>query len=419
MRPALARRLLMMTLLLVSLTLFATTLGAMRLPLASLLPAGDEMLRHIWLTIRLPRVLLALLVGAALALSGCVMQGLFRNPLADPGLLGISSGAALAVACWLVLPLSASGADPGLLGVSSGAALAVACWLVLPLSVPALVALYAPMLAAFIGSIAVMVVIFILSQANEGSLSRLLLVGIAINALCGALVGVLAWISNDTQLRKLSLWGMGSLGQAEWSTLLVAATLFCPASLIIWLMASRLNLLQLGDEEAHDLGINVRAVQRLLLLCSALLVASSVAISGVIGFIGLVVPHLIRMWLGPDHRALSPRFGQTAFCSSIRESWWPREPRRRSFASRLSAAGTGLKCEWLSIPILPSRRYIWRRELMTLLCLFSAGRRRTPGPADKKRSIVRRQPATLSRFALRFAGRQWCWWVRSGRIPGM
>lgn len=87
MRPALARRLLLMTLLLVSLTLFATTLGAMRLPLVNLLPSGDDMLRHIWLTIRLPRVLLALLVGAALALSGCVMQGLFRNPLADPGLL--------------------------------------------------------------------------------------------------------------------------------------------------------------------------------------------------------------------------------------------------------------------------------------------------------------------------------------------
>ncbi len=132
MRPALARRLLLMTLLLVSLTLFATTLGAMRLPLVNLLPSGDDMLRHIWLTIRLPRVLLALLVGAALALSGCVMQGLFRNPLADPGLLGISSGAALAVASWLVLPFSAAG----------------------------LIALYMPMLAAFIGSLAVMVVIF-------------------------------------------------------------------------------------------------------------------------------------------------------------------------------------------------------------------------------------------------------------------
>ena len=191
MRSRPARRLWLMTLLLIVLTLLATTLGAMRLPLASLWPSGDEMLRHIWLTIRLPRVLLALLVGAALALSGCVMQGLFRNPLADPGLFGISGGAALAVACWLVLPLS----------------------------VPLIVALYAPMLAAFIGSTAVMVVIFILSRAGDASLSRLLLVGIAINALCGALVGVLAWISNDTQLRQLSLWGMGSLGQAEWSTL--------------------------------------------------------------------------------------------------------------------------------------------------------------------------------------------------------
>ena len=227
MRPALAPRLLLMTLLLVSLTLFATTLGAMRLPLVNLLPSGDEMLRHIWLSIRLPRVLLALLVGAALALSGCVMQGLFRNPLADPGLLGISSGAALAVASWLVLPFSATG----------------------------LIALYMPMLAAFIGSLAVMVVIFILSRAEEGSLSRLLLVGIAINALCGALVGVLSWLSNDAQLRQLSLWGMGSLGQAEWPTLLVAA---------------------------------------------------AVAISGVIGFIGLVVPHLMRLWLGPDHRGLIP-----------------------------------------------------------------------------------------------------------------
>ena len=138
MRPALVRHLLLMALLLVVLTLYATTLGAMRLPLVNLLPSGDEILRHIWLTIRLPRVLLALLVGAALALSGCVMQGLFRNPLADPGLLGISSGAALAVACWLVLPLS----------------------------VPALEALYAPMRAAFIGSMAVMGVIFILSRAS-------------------------------------------------------------------------------------------------------------------------------------------------------------------------------------------------------------------------------------------------------------
>jgi len=267
-----------MVLLLVGLTLVATTQGAMALPLKSLWHPGDDALRQIWLTIRLPRVLLALVVGAALALSGCVMQGLFRNPLADPGLLGISSGSALAVACWLVLPLS----------------------------VPALVALYAPMLAAFIGSLAVMVVIFLLSKARDNSLSRLLLVGIAINALCGAAVGLLSWLSNDAQLRQLSQWGMGSLGQAQWSTLLVATTLILPSAMAVWWVARQLNLLQLGDEEAHYLGVNVPRLQRVMLLCSALLVAAAVAISGIIGFIGLVVPHLMRMWLGADHRALVP-----------------------------------------------------------------------------------------------------------------
>lgn len=278
MSRAVSRVLWGLLLLLVGLTMLATTQGAMHLPLASLWSAGDEGLRQIWLTIRLPRVLLALLVGAALALSGCVMQGLFRNPLADPGLLGISGGASLMVACWLVLPVS----------------------------VPVLVALYAPMLAAFIGSLAVMVVIYLLSKTAESGLSRLLLVGIAINALCGAGVGVLSWISNDAQLRQLSQWGMGSLGQTEWLTLGVAATLILPASVVIWRMAQPLNLLQLGEEEAHYLGVNVPVLQRLLLVCSALLVATAVAISGIISFVGLVVPHLMRIWLGPDHRGLVP-----------------------------------------------------------------------------------------------------------------
>lgn len=278
MSRAVSRILWGLFLLLLGLTMLATTQGAMHLPIASLWSAGDEGLRQIWLTIRLPRVLLALLVGAALALSGCVMQGLFRNPLADPGLLGISGGASLMVACWLVLPVS----------------------------VPMLVALYAPMLAAFIGSLSVMVVIYLLSKTAESGLSRLLLVGIAINALCGAGVGVLSWISNDAQLRQLSQWGMGSLGQTEWLTLGVAATLILPASVVIWKVAQPLNLLQLGEEEAHYLGVNVPALQRLLLVCSALLVATAVAISGIISFVGLVVPHLMRIWLGPDHRGLVP-----------------------------------------------------------------------------------------------------------------
>lgn len=268
----------MLAVALLVMTLLATGFGALRLPVSLLWNNSDDALRQIWLTIRLPRVLLALVIGGSLALAGCVMQGLFRNPLADPGLLGISSGAALAVALWVVIPFS----------------------------LPALVMLYAPMLAAFLGALAATVLIFLLSQQRESSLSRLLLVGIAINALCGAAVGVLSWISNDAQLRQLSLWGMGSLGQAQWSTLLAVTSLMVPTVWIIWRLATALNLLQLGEEEAHYLGVDVKVVQRVLLLCSALLVAAAVAVSGVIGFVGLVVPHLMRMWLGADHRAVIP-----------------------------------------------------------------------------------------------------------------
>lgn len=263
---------------LVVMTIVATVFGALRLPVSLFWREGDGALRQIWLTIRLPRVLLALVIGGSLALAGCVMQGLFRNPLADPGLLGISSGAACAVALWVVLPVT----------------------------LPALLMLYAPMLAAFLGALATTGVIFILSQQRDGSLSRLLLVGIAINALCGAAVGVLSWVSNDAQLRQLSLWGMGSLGTAQWSTLLAVTSLMLPTVLFIWRLAPTLNLLQLGEEDAHYLGVDVRRVQCILLLCSALLVAAAVAVCGVIGFIGLVIPHLMRMWLGSDHRAVIP-----------------------------------------------------------------------------------------------------------------
>ncbi len=116
----------------------------------------------------------------------------------------------------------------------------------------------------------------------------------------------LSWVSNDAQLRQLSLWGMGSLGTAQWPTLLAVTSLTIPTVLTIWRLAPALNLLQLGEEDAHYLGVDVRSVQRILLLCSALLVASAVAVTGVIGFIGLVIPHLMRMWLGSDHRAVIP-----------------------------------------------------------------------------------------------------------------
>lgn len=277
-RPQPHRALWLMGAMLLIATLIAASQGAIRLNIAVLWQPGHDALRHIWLHIRLPRVMLAILVGGALALSGCIMQSLFRNPLADPGLLGISSGAALFVGLAIIFPVA----------------------------LPALLALYVPMLAAFTGSLVVTFIIFMLSRSGDSKLTRLLLVGIAINALGGAAAGILSWISNDIQLRQLSLWGMGSLGQAQWSTVLAISSLIFPAGVATGLLARKLNLLQLGDEEAHYLGVAVKRTQGQLLICSALLVAASVAVCGVIGFVGLVVPHLIRRWIGADNRWLVP-----------------------------------------------------------------------------------------------------------------
>ncbi|MFP1721952.1 FecCD family ABC transporter permease [Lonsdalea quercina] len=273
-----------MTLLLMAasaglLTFIAATIGAMPITLSELMTSSSESLPwQVWLNIRLPRVLLAVLVGVALALSGAAMQGLFRNPLADPGLLGVSSGAALGV------------------GLS----------VVVPVALPAVIALYWPMLAAFAGGVAIMLLLFSLSISATSPLSRLLLAGIAINALCGAATGVLSWISNDQQLRQLSLWGMGSLGQAQWSSVAGVASLVLPCVWWLQRLARQLNLLQLGDEEAHYLGVDVRRTRRQVVILSAVLVAAAVAVSGIIGFVGLVMPHLIRITLGADHRWLLP-----------------------------------------------------------------------------------------------------------------
>lgn len=269
------------------LAILAANTGAMSLSLRTLmgLPLNDG-LWQVWLTVRLPRVLLAVVVGCALASSGVVMQGLFRNPLADPGLLGISSGAALAVALTIVMPFS----------------------------LPPLLALYSHMISAFVGSLAISLIVFTLSRFGHGGLSRLLLAGIAINALCGAAVGVLTYISDDQQLRQFSLWSMGSLGQAQWPTLAVASSLILPACIATFFMSRRLNILQLGEEDAHYLGVNVRRTQLQLLLLSALLVGAAVAVSGVIGFIGLVIPHLLRMRIGADHRWLLPGSAMAGAC---------------------------------------------------------------------------------------------------------
>ena len=263
-------------LILATLLLVGASQGALKITFASL---QDAHYRDIWLNIRLPRVLLAVLVGGALATAGVIMQGLFRNPMADPGLLGVSSGSALMV------------------GVA----------IIFPVSLPAAFLLYEQMIFAVVGSLVVCAVIFLISlRHHHGGMIQLLLVGIAINALCGAAIGILSYVGDEQQLRQLTLWMMGSLGQAQWPTLLVAASFALPAMVVTAWLATTLNLLQLGDEEAHYLGVNVKRKRQLLLLLSSLLVGAAVSVSGVIGFIGLVIPHLIRMTIGADHRWLLP-----------------------------------------------------------------------------------------------------------------
>ncbi|MDX7988182.1 iron ABC transporter permease [Xenorhabdus sp. 12] len=271
--------LMVLSILLIFLAISSANLGALPLSFKTLWESSlDDPQWQIWLNIRLPRILLAILVGCALAVSGAIMQGLFRNPLADPGLLGISSGAALMVAVAIVQPITFF----------------------------ASIALYSHIIAAFIGSLLVSVLIFSLGKYNHGSLSKLLLAGIAINALCASFIGVLSYISNDQQLRQFTIWMMGSLSRIEWPTLLIAASLIIPVCILAFSQSRKLNLLQLGDEEAHYLGVNVRRTKYQLLLLSALLIGCSVALTGIIGFIGLVIPHLVRLRFGGDHTWLLP-----------------------------------------------------------------------------------------------------------------
>lgn len=269
----------LLTIVVLLAALAVSQVGAMRLGLVQIWQQPLSSIEwQVWLNIRLPRVLFALLIGGALAVSGAIMQGLFRNPLADPGLLGISSGAGLMVAIAILLPFS----------------------------LPLFVSLWLPVVAAFIGSLLVTLLIFKLNHMSGGQLARLLLLGVAINAMSGSAVGVLSWLSDDQQLRQLSLWGMGSLAQAQWPVVALAAAIIVPTSYFVLRYAAALNLLQLGEEDAYYSGLDVLKTQQILLVCNALLVGTAVSFTGIIGFIGLVVPHLVRMSFGSDHRWVLP-----------------------------------------------------------------------------------------------------------------
>ncbi|MGB2221413.1 FecCD family ABC transporter permease [Neptunomonas sp.] len=234
-------------------------------------------------SIRLPRAVLGLLVGSALAVSGATIQGVFRNPLADPALIGVSGGAALAAVAVVVFGQSFIAYLPP--------------WL----------QSYALLFAAFIGSLVVTLLVARIATSSLGmSISTLLLAGIAIGIITMSGVGVITYFADDTQLRTLTFWQMGSLGGSTWGVVMAAASLIVPACLLMMRYSSRLNAMLLGEAEAGHLGVDVQSVRFHLISLSAMAVGVAVAISGMIGFVGLVIPHLVRMTLGPDHRYLLP-----------------------------------------------------------------------------------------------------------------
>lgn len=233
--------------------------------------------------IRGPRVALGAILGAGLAVSGAVMQGLFRNPLADPGLIGVSAGAALAAVGAIVLGPTLFGARAGALGL----------WL-LPL-------------AAFAGGLAATLLISRLgTRHGVTAVATLLLAGVAVNALCGALTGVLIFLADDRQVRDITFWTLGSLAGARPPHVAVATVLVLLPTLLLLRLARPLNALVFGEAEAFHLGIRVEAAKRAAVALSAVAVASGVAFAGPIGFVGLVVPHLVRLMAGSDHRLILP-----------------------------------------------------------------------------------------------------------------
>ncbi|CAN7695304.1 iron chelate uptake ABC transporter family permease subunit [Aquipseudomonas alcaligenes] len=266
----------------VSLPLGDTLRAALRLAGMPLAPAGLEQAELILGQIRLPRTLLGLAVGAVLALSGVAMQGLFRNPLADPGLVGVSSGAALGAAVAIV----------------GGAALG---------GLPENIAPYLLSACAFAGGLGVTALVYRLGRRDgQTSVVTMLLAGIALNALAFACIGLFTYLADDATLRTLTFWNLGSLNGASYARLW--PLLLITGAVALWLprRAKALNALLLGESEARHLGFEVEKLKRELVLCTALGVGAAVAAAGLIGFIGLVVPHLVRLVAGPDHRVLLP-----------------------------------------------------------------------------------------------------------------
>ncbi|WP_134090433.1 iron ABC transporter permease [Olivibacter sp. XZL3] len=273
---------------------FSLTWGAIKIPLHDVISilaksigcfngVVDSTYEGVIYIIRFPRLLLGLLVGAALGISGAAIQGIFRNPLAEPSLIGISAGASLMAV--IVITLEAS----ILVGLSD------------------LFGYYLLAFSAFAGAGFVAFIVYSVARINgSANVATMLLAGIAINAFAGALTGLMTYLANEQQLRTITFWMLGSLGGATWQTVWTVAPFILVPLMLLPLLAKSLNAFALGEAQASMLGIQPNKVKLQVVVLATMAVGASVAVSGIIGFVGLLVPHIIRLIGGVDHKFVLP-----------------------------------------------------------------------------------------------------------------
>ncbi|WP_240660190.1 iron ABC transporter permease [Streptomyces sp. WAC 01529] len=272
---------------LVLLCLLSAGIGAYGIPLGDVIASVqhriglggaplDRVGESVLWNVRLPRVVLALLVGASLGCAGALMQGVFGNPLAEPGVIGISSGAAVGAVASIALGLSFLGN-----------------WTVT--------------VCAFVAGLATVLLVYVMSrEGGRTEVVTLILTGIAVNAFAGALIGLCLFFADNAQLSQITFWQLGSLAQATWPKVLAVLPCALLGLAVAPLSARKLDLLALGERPARHLGVDVERLRLVLVLVVALLTAAAVAVAGIVTFVGLLVPHLLRMAAGPGHRFLVP-----------------------------------------------------------------------------------------------------------------
>ena len=237
---------------------------------------------NVFWVLRFPRVLFGILVGIALGVSGVSLQGIFRNPLVDSGLIGIASGASLLASCFIVLSSYISFLS------FFNAQLTMA-------------------FVAFIGAAVTAFLVYRVSLYNgKINITMLILAGVALNAVSGSLTGLLTYFADDRQLRDITFWTLGSLSGATWLSLAILAFFVIIPAFILMRYRNALNAFALGEKSAYFIGVDTKKVKFVVLLCSTAMVGATVAFSGIIGFVGLVIPHILRLIIGPNHRALMP-----------------------------------------------------------------------------------------------------------------